>query len=85
MTPEERVTRAQIAAHTRWSRTSDRTEAMKPARDASFQRFIDQVDPERKLDEVTRIRMAISAERAHMARMSLAAQKSKRLKREQVS
>ena len=44
--PRERSAIAQIAAHSRWAQTPDRTAATAPARRAALERFERQVDPD---------------------------------------
>jgi hypothetical protein len=68
----ERRIVAQIAAHTRWATTTDRTAATAPARAGFDARFARQVDPDGLLppDELaTRI---ASAKAAHFRRLALA-------------
>jgi hypothetical protein len=78
LTPAQRSQRARIAAHTRWAREPDRLAATAPGRRAAFEKLLDEVDPERKLSEAERLKRAKSAQQAHMARIRLAASKSRR-------
>lgn len=71
MTPEQRTLRAQLAAYTRWSKTPDTVSALAPARAGYMARWENEVDPDRKLSPGDRARLARSAMKAHMARMSL--------------
>jgi hypothetical protein len=70
LTPAQRSLRARIAAHESWANTDDRAARTKPARDKWFQRFLDEVDPDRQLPEVERIRRAESKMRAYMLRLA---------------
>lgn len=78
LTPEERVLRAKIAAHTKWATTDDRTEATAAARAAFENRFHRQVDPDNQLDPEERNRRAESARRAYFNRMALLSAKARR-------
>jgi hypothetical protein len=75
LTPAQRSHRAQIAAHTRWAMEIDRLAATAPGRRAAFEKFLDDVDPGRKLSEAERNKRAHNAQAAHMARIRLAASK----------
>lgn len=75
MTPEERVLRARLAAHTLHARGLTNT---KPAREAFEARFEHQVDPEGTLDPQERARRAEHAKRAYMAGLSLKASLARR-------
>lgn len=73
---------AQIAAHTRWAHTADRTAATAPARTAFIGRFESLVDPDGVLSPSERLKRAESAMKAHMLRLaakSAATRKRKRL------
>jgi hypothetical protein len=80
MTPEERVLRARLAAHTRWANCEDRRAALAPAREGFERKFEDQVDPERKLSATERAKRAESARKAHMAKMALNRAQARRLR-----
>ena len=71
LSPSQRAQRARLAAHTRWAHTEDPTEATRPAREAFNRRFLDEVDPDRKLSEQDRQRRAAHARKAFFARLSL--------------
>lgn len=71
LTPEQRKLRAQIAAHTRWSREDDRAGATEKARTAFLERFEREVDPDCKLDPAERSRRAAHARKAYFARLAL--------------
>jgi hypothetical protein len=61
-------------ARRRWSQSpsSERSEQTRPGLDAIWQKFLDQVDPERRLPEAERERLAREARSAHMAGLALA-------------
>jgi hypothetical protein len=80
LTPAERSHRGRIAAHTRWAKEPDRLAATAPGRRAAFEKLLDEVDPDRTLPEAERLKRANSAQQAHMARIRLAASKSRRRK-----
>jgi hypothetical protein len=61
--------RGRYAALTRWS-LQDGVAGTAKARQAFRDRFIDQVDPERKLPEAERARRAEAARKAHYVRMA---------------
>ena len=71
LTPSQRSQRARLAAHTRWAHVDDRTEATRPAREAFNRRFLDDVDPDRKLSEQDRQQRASHARKAYFGRLSL--------------
>lgn len=79
--PATRVLAARIAAHSRWARERDRTEATRAARLASLDRFVKQVDPNLELDPVLREKLAESAKKEHYTRMALKSAASRRAKR----
>jgi hypothetical protein len=73
LTPEQRVLRAQIAVHTRWAATPDRSAATEPARKASpaddgYWEL--RVDPELSLSPEARRSIAQSAKKAHFKRLA---------------
>jgi hypothetical protein len=82
LSPSERHQRARIAAHASWANTSDRSARSKPGRDAVLDRFADEVDPDHALPEAERRQRALSAQRAHLARLSFERSKAARLRRE---
>jgi hypothetical protein len=69
LTPEQRRSRARLAALTQWSRTEDWSARTQTARDAFMRRFEDEVDPDRRLDPAQRAKMAEAARRAHFTRL----------------
>lgn len=79
--PTTRVLSARIAAHTRWSRERDRTEATAAARGAALERFEREVDPSGTLDQATRSTLAQSARQAYFARLALASVQARRARR----
>jgi hypothetical protein len=78
MTPEQRSLRARIAAHTQWSLEDNRTERTAAARKAAEDRFVDLVDPDRKLPPEERAKRAANARSAHFSRMAAASAASRR-------
>ncbi len=52
-----------------------------PARAAFFQRFVDEVDPDRVLPEAERQRRAEAARRAHFQRLALRSSRIRRQRR----
>ena len=71
LSPSERTLRAQLASHTRWSREADPSAATAPARAAFNERFLDEVDPERKLPAEERERRAAHARKAYYKRLAM--------------
>jgi hypothetical protein len=69
LTPEQRQSRARLAALVQWSKTEDWSARTQAARDGFNRRFEDQVDPDRRLPSDQRARMAEAARRAHFARL----------------
>jgi len=74
--PSDRVLVARIAASVRWAHEPDRAAATKAARDARFQRYLDQIDP--SLPEVERVRRAELLRRADMQRLALKSVQARR-------
>ena len=70
LTSERAALIGSIGGHVTASRT-DSAERTAAARRAAFERFFDQVDPDRILTEAERTRRAKAAQAAHMARMRL--------------
>lgn len=73
--------RARLGAHTRWAQEADRTAATEPARAGFLAKFERQVDPDGVLDPRERSIRAEHARKAHMQRLSMAAAKARREKR----
>jgi hypothetical protein len=74
VSPADRRLAGQIAAHTKWANTTDRTAATAAARAALEQKFLNEADGDPK--------RAASVRKAHFARMSLASAKARRKSRE---
>ncbi|MCU4186622.1 hypothetical protein K6U06_19815 [Acidiferrimicrobium sp. IK] len=70
LTPEQRTLRARLAAHTLHSQRDPR-ETTAAARQARWDRYLDQVDPDRQLSETERTRRAKAARSADMTRLAL--------------
>lgn len=75
MTPEQRSLAAQVAVHTSWANTRDRTARTAPATAASMARFEKQVDPDGLMDATTRAKAAENARKAYF--LGLAAKSAK--------
>lgn len=77
LTPEQRRTRASIAAHARWSRENPAENATRGQAGliAKFDREAREAEP--GLTEAEYARRAQSAWRAHMARLALASSKAR--------
>lgn len=80
MTPKDRVTRAKIAAHTRWGKQDGR-EGTAKARRAFADRFLQEADPEGVLPEEERQRRAESLKKAHFSRLALKSAQARRRRR----
>ncbi|MDT5125623.1 MAG: hypothetical protein QOH54_1267 [Mycobacterium sp.] len=72
LTPEQRKQRAQIAANVRWSKSDAETRltTTQAGRDAANQRFIDMVDPQRKLGEAERAKLVKNARAAYFQKLA---------------
>ena len=81
LSPAERKLRAQIASHTSWAGTPDRSQRTAPARQAFRNKFEIQVDPDGVLDPTERARRAESARSAHMARLAFLSAQARRRKK----
>jgi hypothetical protein len=81
VTPTERRLRAQIAAHTSWANTADRTARTAPGHKASMDRFERQVDPDGTLAPAERAKRAESARKAYFARLALLSAKARAAKK----
>lgn len=75
-TPAQRRLQAQAAAHARWAQ-HDPVAGTARAREKFLNRFIEQVDPERELDEKERLRRAESARKAYFAGLALKSSKAR--------
>jgi hypothetical protein len=69
-TPEQRSLNAQVAVHTSWANTKDRTARTAPGTKAFMDRFERQVDPDGEMDPVTRAKAAENAKRAYFLGLS---------------
>ena len=67
LSPSERTLRARIAAESQHAQGKTNTA---PAREAAFERFLNEVDPGHTLPEAERIRRAEHARKSHMARLA---------------
>ena len=79
LSASERTLRAKIAAESGWAQCDDRAGRTQAARDAFFRRFLDEVDPERKLDPADRERRAKHARKAYYQRLAFEREKARRL------
>jgi hypothetical protein len=70
MSKSDRSKIAQIAAHTRWAQTQDRTAATAKARQAASERFERQVDPEGVLSIPERKKRAENARQAYFMQLA---------------
>lgn len=77
LTPNERILRARLAAHTLHSQIDSR-EHTKPARAAFLSRFEREVDPTGALDPADRIRRAEHARKAYFTALALKSAKARR-------
>lgn len=82
MTPEQRVLRARIAAHSRWAKQDPR-EGTAVARAAFLDRFEREVDPDSALPRDERLRRADSARKAYFIRLALASSRARSARRSQ--
>ncbi|GAA4545689.1 hypothetical protein [Pseudonocardia xishanensis] len=81
-TPAERSLRARAAAHARWARCPNRTEATAAARAARDSRIEDRVDPDGVMSPQDRARAVENYRRAHMTRMALRSAQARRRRRD---
>ena len=70
--------RAQIAAHVSWANTPDRPARTAAARQAAFDRFERQVDPDGVLTPEERHKRAENARRAYFLELALKSAQSRR-------
>lgn len=80
LSPAERSLRARIGAY-RMHALHDPRETTRAARAAFAQRFLDDVDPHRRLPEPERLRRAEAARRAYFARLAYLAARTRRAQR----
>ena len=83
LTPAERVMRARIAAYAQHARHDPR-ETTRPARAAFDQRFLDEVDPDRRLPAPERQRRAAAARRAYFTRLAYLSALKRRSRRDRL-
>ena len=77
MTPSERRLRGRMAAALLHSRYDSRA-LTRQARTAFLEKFVREVDPERRLPEAERLRRAEQARRAHFLRLAIASATARR-------
>jgi hypothetical protein len=77
LTPSERSQRARLAAHVLHSKY-DSKKLTRPARERFAQRFLDEVDPDRTLPEVERLRRAGHARKAYFTQLALKSTQARR-------
>ena len=82
LTPAELSLRGQIAAHTSWARTENRSARTANARKAALDRFERQADPDGTLSPAERVRRAEHLRRAYFARLAFASAKARRRAKE---
>lgn len=80
LTPQQRKTRASLAANARWSRPGERRRQSEAIRNARLDRHENIVDPDRQLDPDERRRLAENSMRAEMTALSLKASKARQAK-----
>lgn len=76
----DRALIARVAAHTRWAKEPDRTEATSAARRGLDEKWAREVDPLGVLPVEELERRVDSLRRAHMTRMALASARARRAK-----
>lgn len=77
LTPEQRIIRAQIAAHSMWAKVDDPSAHTAPARSAFLTRFEREVDPDGALTPEERARRAEHARKAYFQRLALASSRAR--------
>jgi hypothetical protein len=82
LTGSERTMRAALASNISWANTEDRTARTENGRQAHWEKFKRQVDPDGKLTPAERHKRAENAYKAHFQRMALKSAKSRRLAKE---
>lgn len=82
LSPEQRTDRARNAVLASWDKTRDRSARTAPARIAAFQRFENQVDPDRVLPDDERRRLVQIAARDHYSEMGRRSAQVRRERRE---
>lgn len=79
LTPGERTLRARMAAYALHSRY-DPQQTTAPARRAFASRFLDQVDPDRRLPEQERQRRAEAAKKAYFTKLAYLSARRRRVR-----
>lgn len=74
----ERAINGAVGAHVKWSRTTDRSAATAPARQAFNAKFLKEADPDGTLPTEERSRIAGHLRRAYFLRMTAASVKARR-------
>lgn len=77
MTPQEAALRGRLGAAVQRAR-HDPVDYTARARDAAWQRFVQQVDPQGTLPEPERLARARAAQRAHLLRAAVASARARR-------
>jgi hypothetical protein len=88
LTADERSERSllgRIGAYGKWQQCDDPTAATAPARQAFLERFLDEVDPERKLPVAERERKAEYARKRYFTKLALASARSRRRAKKSVN
>jgi hypothetical protein len=80
MTPEERSLRGRLGAYLVHARHNTR-QTTAAAREAFHRRFVDEVDPDRRLPEGERRRRAAAARKAYFTRLAYISARSRRAQR----
>lgn len=81
LVPSESVLRAQLAAHTSWAKTENRSARTAPARAALDAKFEREVDPEGTLPPAERAKRAANARKAYFARLALKSAQARRARK----
>lgn len=81
LTPAERSLRGQIAVHTSWANTEDRSARTAPARKKAMERFEREVDPDGALTPQERAIRAEHARKAYFKALALQSAKARRLRK----
>ena len=77
LTPEQRSLRARMGAYAMLSRNDPR-ETTRAGREKFMSRFLDEVDPDRLLDEAERLRRAEAARKAYFTGLALKSARARR-------
>jgi hypothetical protein len=71
LTKTQLTLRARVAANTWWSDPQARAELRAQHAEKRLQKFADEIDPDHKLPEDERTRLAVQRRRAHMQKLAL--------------